>query len=414
MQEKFITKVLIKDVRNIKNFEIPLSETEKKHLIITGKNGSGKTSVLQEMAKFIEWGFIGQHIQHKVLLEKKIVEFEDDYTKDNNTFDSQTKRSYESEIKKLYELLILFGNTDITFNLPFEMLNDYEKGKFIFAYFGVKRGSQSFLIPDGVKKIQNKTKYDLNENVNKLFLQYLVNLKFDKLLAKDDNQDEKAQAIDLWFENFEKSLSKLFGTENIKLEFDKKDYNFLIFEDDKEPFTFNQMSDGYAAIIHIVSELIMRMWEQNTEKSYELEGLVLIDEIETHLHVDLQKKIFPFLTSFFPKIQFIITTHSPFVITSVQNVKICDLEHKIMADDLSAYSYQTIIEAYYGIDEYSNIIKEKLQEYEKLLQITHRTQEDDKKLVDLEIYFEKAPTLNAPELELKLKQLKKSKQNGSF
>lgn len=41
--------------------------------------------------------------------------------------------------------------------------------------------------------------------------------------------------------------------------------------------------------------------------------LFLVDEIETHLHVDLQKKVLPFLISFFPKIQFIVTTHSPFV-----------------------------------------------------------------------------------------------------
>ena len=48
MQEDiFITKLQINSVRHLKDIEIPISETERKHLILTGKNGSGKTSVLE-------------------------------------------------------------------------------------------------------------------------------------------------------------------------------------------------------------------------------------------------------------------------------------------------------------------------------------------------------------------------------
>ncbi|MEY3443569.1 MAG: hypothetical protein RLZZ519_1850, partial [Bacteroidota bacterium] len=49
MEELFITKIHIHEVRHLKDFEIPLSETERKHLILTGRNGSGKTSVLLEL-----------------------------------------------------------------------------------------------------------------------------------------------------------------------------------------------------------------------------------------------------------------------------------------------------------------------------------------------------------------------------
>ena len=44
--ELFIQKITINEVRHLKDVEIPISETERKHLILTGKNGSGKTSVL--------------------------------------------------------------------------------------------------------------------------------------------------------------------------------------------------------------------------------------------------------------------------------------------------------------------------------------------------------------------------------
>src|SRR5690606_16253177 len=125
------------------------------------------------------------------------------------------------------------------------------------------------------------------------------------------------------------------------------------------------LSDGFAAVISIVAELIIRMEVQNTD-AYDLQGIVLIDEIETHLHIDLQKNVLLFLTEFFPKIQFIVTTHSPFVITSISNATICDLEKKIVTTDLSNYSYDAIIESYFGSDKYSYILKEKVEKFEEL------------------------------------------------
>ena len=47
MAKNFIKKIKINNVRHLKNIEILISETQKKHLILTGKNGSGKTSVLE-------------------------------------------------------------------------------------------------------------------------------------------------------------------------------------------------------------------------------------------------------------------------------------------------------------------------------------------------------------------------------
>ena len=55
MQEDiFITKLHINNVRHLKDIEIPISETERKHLILTGKNGSGKTSTLEAIRLFFE------------------------------------------------------------------------------------------------------------------------------------------------------------------------------------------------------------------------------------------------------------------------------------------------------------------------------------------------------------------------
>lgn len=53
MENTFLTNIHIKNVRHLKDIEIPLSTTERKHLILTGKNGSGKTSVLEALVRHL-------------------------------------------------------------------------------------------------------------------------------------------------------------------------------------------------------------------------------------------------------------------------------------------------------------------------------------------------------------------------
>ena len=80
---------------------------------------------------------------------------------------------------------------------------------------------------------------------------------------------------------------------------------------------------------------------------FSVAGIVLIDEIETHLHLELQRKILDLLTSIFPNIQFILSTHSPFIINSVDNAVIYDLEKNLLVENgLSDVPYAGIVEGY--------------------------------------------------------------------
>ena len=136
-----------------------------------------------------------------------------------------------------------------------------------------------------------------------------------------------------------------------------------------------------------------------------MQGIVLIDEIETHLHVELQKRILPFLSSFFPKIQFIVTTHSPFVLSSLSNAIICDLEKKFVTEDLSSYSYDALIESYFDTDKYSSEMKNKIDRFEKLSLILQKSSEEEFEYLKLKSYLKKLPTFMAPELDVKIKEL---------
>jgi len=237
-------------------------------------------------------------------------------------------------------------------------------------YFDSKRHTK-LNVPQGINKVDLKKKYNQREKANVNFIQYIVNLKADRSFARDDNEMATVEKIDSWFSKFEKRLQYIFDADTLELRFDRKTYNFDILVDKRQPFSFNTLSDGYSAIISIVTELLLRM-EAHDVKSYDLEGVVIIDEIETHLHVDLQKKILPFLTDFFPKIQFIVSTHSPFVLSSLSNVTICDLETKTVTTDLSGYSYDALIESYFQTDKYSEEVKRKIAEFELLTSLKER------------------------------------------
>ena len=93
---------------------------------------------------------------------------------------------------------------------------------------------------------------------------------------------------------------------------------------------------------------------------------MLIDELETHLHVELQRKILPFLTEFFPRIQFIITTHSAYILNSISNACIYDLEKQVQFTDFSSYSVDDIAEGYLDADAYSAELKKKAERYQEL------------------------------------------------
>jgi predicted ATP-binding protein involved in virulence len=83
--------------------------------------------------------------------------------------------------------------------------------------------------------------------------------------------------------------------------------------------TVNQLSDGEKCLMAMVGDLARKMAIANPIRSYPLEGdgIILIDEIDLHLHPKWQRMVIPKLMAVFPNCQFIITTHSPHVITHV-------------------------------------------------------------------------------------------------
>ena len=94
--------------------------------------------------------------------------------------------------------------------------------------------------------------------------------------------------------------------------------------------TYDMMSSGFKAMVNIVSEIAYRCIMLNgwlgIDAVRETPGVVMIDEVDLYLHPHWQRHVLADLHEAFPKIQFIVTTHSPFVVQSVDSQNIITLD----------------------------------------------------------------------------------------
>lgn len=361
----YIKNIHINHLYHLHDFDIPIADENTPHLMLTGKNGSGKTVLLNAIASFLDnikndksLGFTKyrEHLEYN--RNKLSREMQDAQklmqTKNNINF-------YQSQIDKV------FGQIELDFVDVANMIEDYQKEDFIIAFYQAARKTQ-MIEPKNPTKPELKGKGDVRSTVTNQFLNFLSDLKIQEALARNEQQFNDAEQIAQWFASFEDLLRQIYQDNELKLKFNYKDYSFLICTEGKE-FKFTQTSDGFAAILDIVADLILKMQTpDNLTRAYQKKGIVLIDEVETHLHLELQKVIMPILTKVFPNIQFIITTHSPFVLNSLDNAVAFDLEHREVIDELTQYSYEALAEGYFGVSSESSYLEMQLATLGSLLQ----------------------------------------------
>lgn len=384
----FLTSIHINKIFHLENIDIPIDANEKKHLIITGKNGSGKTSLLNALVEFFQ-----DVIRDKQLtfldFEKNLKIFEGEL--DN----SSDKKKYQfSAFKKSVEGA--YGKIILKFNDLEEISRKIQGGNFLVAFYAAYRKTK-VTVPTIPEKPNLNPVLEIADSKRDEFLKFLVDLKIQEALARNENEIKSANKIKEWFDKFEELLGEIFEGSKVTLNFNYRDYSFTINQDGRE-FGFNQLSDGYSAIIDIIADLILKM--QNPDsliRFYEKEGIVLIDEIETHLHLELQRLILPMLTRVFPNIQFIVTTHSPFVLSSVKNAVAFDLEKKERLEDLTEYSYEALAEGYFKVKTESNFLQAKLDRFKELAEKPNRDTAENAEFESLDKEFELLDESLAPQ-----------------
>lgn len=132
---------------------------------------------------------------------------------------------------------------------------------------------------------------------------------------------------------------------------------------DNHPVEIEQLSDGYRSILSLTFELLrqlIRVYGEQEVKariksnSLDLPGVVLIDEIDAHLHPTWQISIGQWFTKYFPQLQFIVTTHSPLVCRAASKGSIWrlgneanqDLAGQVTGIEKDRLVYGNILDAY--------------------------------------------------------------------
>lgn len=348
MEQVFMTNVTIEKVRHLKDISVPLSE-EKKHLILTGKNGSGKTSVLEALARYLSKVFSDEYFVEKEEILENAKQKRDQAVK-NGKDEGEIVRLKQKVQEKEKNLRDSRNGLRVEFNHGTRSVYGLNKKyHYVLAYYRADRVFKA-IQPKHVEKVQLKEQYGMEEFPRNEFVQYLLDLKMTEALARSNQKTEKADKICGWFQKLEERLKKIFDDETLQLVFDEETFEFNLKQEGREPFDFNSLSSGYQAVLDIVVDIMMRM-ESRLDRSFvfTVPGIVLIDEIETHLHLELQKNIMPLLTDLFPNIQFIVSSHSPFILNSLDNAVIYDLEnHKLVENGLGNVPYDEIVEGYFN------------------------------------------------------------------
>ena len=179
---------------------------------------------------------------------------------------------------------------------------------------------------------------------------------------------------------------------------------------DKNDMTLDvrQLSDGERGLLALVFDLVRRLALANPELDDPLrdsEAVVLIDELDLHLHPRWQRTVVEKLIKTFPNCQFIATTHSPFIIQSLEPGQLINLESKNSSEEYADKSIEDIAESVMGTPmpqkskRYQDMMKT-AEQYFRLLRSTHPSSSKDKedlkrRLDELSIPFSDDPAYMA-------------------
>ena len=258
----YIKSINIKDFYSIKNISLENLEN-KKEIYILGENGDGKSLFLQALTvglKGVEEGDVFNLVKsQKEHYELKIED------SNSNTYDSNDKE------------------------------NVYKN---LFAY-GANRNNNCQMKEDesGYLTIFNPS-WDLKNPIE--WLKYL------------DHSEKSGKTNIVSVEAAKKLLQELLNSD-VQIDITPET---VTFKEKGSLVTFEQLSAGYKGVITIITDLLVRLSENqpNVVSIHEFKGIVLIDEVELHLHPKWKYNFVKRLRDIFPKIQFIMTTHSPTVL----------------------------------------------------------------------------------------------------
>ncbi|HCY39922.1 MAG TPA: hypothetical protein DHV48_00945 [Prolixibacteraceae bacterium] len=396
-----IKNIHIKNFRCFDNYEIDFGENST---VLIGKNGSGKTSLIVSLKSAMSFIF-SKYRDKKLKLE--ILSTTPDLHLDNL---KPTDAYFNQEtLEPNYPISIhcnaitdKFQQTKGSNVLSWELLKNTANGKLldtkyreafiaflkhynsdrrsaeipILAYFsdsyphkkiGVRTYAKNELMKTGpLSRSFGYYMWDAESNCSEIWQNryigtYSIINDFKNTEKETFEQRKEINFIDNRIKQFTQCLradlpdiNSEFEVTKITLRRPTKDETHIQFHfADGREILFENLPMGYYRLLSIVFDIAYRSYIINGEK--EPHGIVLIDEIELHLHPSLQQEVLERFKTTFQNIQFVVSSHSPLVIS---NLTADGIKDRILKLENNGIKYSAeLIENVYGIDYNTNLIR---------------------------------------------------------
>ncbi|MFT5917423.1 MAG: putative ATP-binding protein involved in virulence [Flammeovirgaceae bacterium] len=349
----------IKDIhiQNLRGFEDEKIEFHPNLNVFIGSNASGKTTILEAVLdccyQLVDKAGIDRG---KNSFSKRDINYSKEWSLVTSNAviyldgkETELSFAYKLGLEKDESFLIYFFNSDRSMSsLSFGESGEPKTLPIIKYYPPHNDATKGYLQKE--RKSYETSQLESWEYVyhNRLsytrFLEWFVNYENQELREKSLRSELSYEMPILRFvrQAVSFALKEIYNKElivrgdSIKLNNNNELFPTLVIQERKGIATnneyLNQKSDGEIAIITLVADIaynlaIAKDFENDDEGFLTASrGVVMIDEIETHLHPNWQRKIVPILRKVFPNIQFFITTHSPQVVSSVasESVFVCE------------------------------------------------------------------------------------------
>lgn len=387
-----LKKLKLDKFRGIESGEI---EFHHSFNLLVGVNGVGKSSVLDAVSILlshlipklseskdrprefketditVKWPYLHAQIIIELEINGNIYLFECGYKKESKSVQKKDK----VQLKELvpddkFIIQLVSANTNLSQN---KLLRDYksEKRKPIAVFYSAHRALYQENTIQKNRSLREKAIPYAGALTSREFnLRHATELwlKEEELFRTDGKPNKGNTAINHVMKNFMEGFSGLrIENSNEPTLFVDKFGNAL---------NLNQLSNGEKNILALVIDLTRRLTQANPDLDIPTDegtGIVLIDELDLHLHPQWQSKIVSQLQKAFPKCQFVVTSHSPIIISSVkpESFIIMNRENNDITIQKGNESYglntNWILKHILGVSPRPIEIQNKIDEIEKLL-----------------------------------------------
>jgi len=316
-----IEKLQFNNFRGISNTTLEFGD---QLTVLIGENGVGKSSILSAVTHllfpFTKWASRGT-FGHRSLREKDLnvlsdhcfIELDvclngsDTSYKLRSEFDPKST-TQKFDYKALQEALT--GGWD----KQIDELAQLEKSIPTLIY-SVDQARSSYSVDANVNQFANK---DLSIETAYLETKNSLDL-FESWFDQRDAQEARAQRNDRSYVDLQLAATRdaILASSGFSLRFDNDPPRGLRAKKGNIELTIDQLSSGERVMMLMIGHIAMRLGLLQSKDPLMGKGIVLIDEVELHLHPSWQRKILPLLLKTFPNVQFIVATHSPQVIGEI-------------------------------------------------------------------------------------------------